>query len=310
MNQGKEVTIRLPPVQLIGAQKAGTSAIADWLFEEGSFCRPRVFDEEPWYYSKEVHFFDIDSRFNGGVEFYSKRFQHASTSDESVSSTKLTMDATPDTFAFPERVRSIYETAGGNQVNAVKIIVILRDPVDRELSLYNHLAHDCRFLDKSELNKWHKQALSNIDGSSIMSFDEFVHNVSIPALDRKDTEDFGSGRSSRHGLYAVHLQKWFDNFDRKQILVLSYDELCSNPQRLQQRIQSFLGVRIGGNLQRANSNDNNHKVDKPSDEAKRALLSVLESHNERLYQLLKDYPGPPMEQTPFPHFVSTRNSTK
>ena len=304
MNQSKEV-IRLPSVQLIGAQKAGTSAIADWLFDE-CFCRPKVFEDEPWYYSKEVHFFDVDSRFNCGVDFYAKRFHHAKSTNESDASTILTMDATPDTFPFPERVKSIYQAAGGNQVNTVKIIVILRDPVARELSLYNHLVHDCRFLNSLELNNWHKQVL-NTDGS-IMSFDEFVHNVSLPALGRNDAVDFGSGRSSRHGLYAVHLQKWFDNFDRTQILVLSYDELCNNPRRLQDRIRSFLGRPVAGSLRRSNSNDSLHKVGMPSDDAKQALLLVLEPHNERLYQLLKDYPGPTMEQTPFPHFVSAKQN--
>ena len=34
-NQLSQEMVQLPFIQLIGAQKAGTSAIADWLFEEG-----------------------------------------------------------------------------------------------------------------------------------------------------------------------------------------------------------------------------------------------------------------------------------
>jgi len=56
--------IRLPTVLMIGAQKSATSAIADWLFEEGEYCRPQVFADEPWYYSKEVHFFDSEWRYS------------------------------------------------------------------------------------------------------------------------------------------------------------------------------------------------------------------------------------------------------
>ena len=104
----------LPSVQLIGAQKAGTSAIADWLFEQGGFQRPRVFQGEPRYYSKEVHFFDIDSRFHQGLEFYAKRFQPPPQNPKAVSGqadeyfqkktnsivpTRM-MDATPDTLQF------------------------------------------------------------------------------------------------------------------------------------------------------------------------------------------------------------------
>ena len=97
----------LPVVQIIGAQKAGTSAIADWLFESGGFSRPLVFDGEPFYYSKEVHFFDDGARFHQGVDFYAKRFKGGRT-----------MDATPDTLPSAKRVLDTYEAAG--QAHSVK----------------------------------------------------------------------------------------------------------------------------------------------------------------------------------------------
>lgn len=285
--------IQLPSVQLIGTQKAGTSAIADWLFE-GGFRRPRVFGNDPRYYSKETHFFDVDWNFNRGLDYYARRFEDDGTGGPA-------LDATPDTFAFAQRVRDIYETAGGNQVNTVKMILILRDPVARELSLYNHLAFDCRNLEFSQLNGWHKQ-VTRPDGS-IMSFDEFVSDVSMPALVRDESEDGGLGRSSRQGLYANHLQKWFNLFSRNQILVLSYAELCTNPEKLQDRIQNFLGRAIPGKLRWANSNISQHKVQMPTNEARRHLAPFMKPHNERLYQLLEAHPGPPMEQRPFPRFV-------
>ena len=291
-----DTVVRLPSVQLIGAQKAGTSAIADWLFEKGGFNRPQVFENEPCYYSKEVHFFDIDSRFHRGLDFYAERFQDA----DSISTT--TMDATPDTLAFPERVQSAYQSAGGDQVNSVKIIAILREPVARELSLYNHLAFDCRNLPASDRTNWHNQVLKS-DGT-IMTFCEFVRNISMPALGKRDSEDNGSGRSSRHGLYFDHLQKWFELFNRNQILVLSYDELSKDPRRLEERIQHFLDRTIKGNLRRSNSNDSRYKVALPSKEAKQRLLSIFDPQNEKLYRLLKDHPGPAMEQRPFPRFTT------
>lgn len=57
-----QAVIQLPSVQLIGAQKSGTSAIADWLFGGGS-CRPDTFDGDPIYYNKEVHYFDDERRY-------------------------------------------------------------------------------------------------------------------------------------------------------------------------------------------------------------------------------------------------------
>lgn len=280
--------IRLPTVQLIGAQKAGTSAVADWLFEEGGFCRPKVFDHEPFFYSKEVHFFDSEWRYGQGAEFYAKRYQNCRSHDM--------LDATPDSLPFADRVRSIYEAAGGNQAEEVKIIVILREPMSRELSLYNHLASDCRRLGVLDRSEWQNQVVK-ADGS-IMSFDEFVLNKSIPSLQKKT----GPGRSTRHGLYATHLSTWFNLFDRKQILVLGYDELQYHPASLQARIQSFLDRKVPGELSRSNSNDSPDKVYLPSCKANEALSKVFASANEKLYQLLEVNPGPSMEQSPFPKF--------
>jgi hypothetical protein len=279
---------QLPTVQLIGAQKAGTSAIADWLFDHGGFERPQVMRGEPWFYSKEVHFFDSVERYQQGVDFYARRFLNASR----------TLDATPDTLPFAERVRSIYEQAGGGQVDTVKFIVILRDPIARELSLYNHLAFDCRHLKPEERTSWHDQVLNKSD-ASIISFEEFVQTRSIPALQ----QDTGPGQSTRHSLYARHLRKWFDCFDRRQILILSYNELCTDPTRVQQRIHQFLGFQLPSiAFRRSNSNDNDFKIKGHPPKATQALQSVLAPENRELYRLLESCPGPLMEQRPFPRF--------
>ena len=305
---------QLPTVQIIGAQKAGTSAIADWLFNDerdgAGFTRPTLFDNEPDFYNKEVHFFDINHRFCQGVEFYAQRYSSIS---QSCPSHRPGLDATPETFAFPDRVRATYEAAGGNQVNTVKFIVILREPVARELSLYNHLVYDCLRLPAAERNSWHNQVLvaehtanesDGIDSSAILAFDDFVYHVSLPGLSVND----GPGRSSRLGLYALYLRQWFRVFNRNQILVLSYDELQNDAQRLQQRIRDFLGVSatlLPDMLPKSNCNDGPHKVKAPSPEAQQALNLIFEPFNEELYRLLEDSPGPPMEQRPFPKFHDT-----
>lgn len=286
--------VQLPSVQLIGAQKAGTSAIADWLFENGGFCRPRVFPGEPEYYSKEVHFFDDEYRYQQGREFYARRFE-CCTSQKNGGHFR-TMDATPDTLQFAERVRLTYEAAGGNQASSVKIIVILRDPIARELSLYNHLAYDCRRLSESERSNWHRQVLQ-ADGT-VLSFHDFVVKRSIPALQQAS----GQGRSTRHSLYFNHLREWFALFDRDQIIVLSYSELLHNPRRIQQRIQAFLEMTIHGELCRSNSNDSPSKTSEVLPTTQQALATVFKGPNEALYTLLDSNPGPPMEQRPFPRF--------
>lgn len=307
-NKTKKKKFQLPTIQLIGVQKGGTSALAVWLFYNGNIQRPQTFDGEPFFYDKEVHFFDLKHRYEQGMEFYAARFNHTTTTTTSTSDGGgrhlLSMDATPDTFRFPERVREVYDAAGDHQAADVKILAVLREPIARELSMYNHMASDCRTLPPSQLTNWHKNVLRK-DGT-IMSFGEFVNEITIPALENgKMGWDDKFGQTNRYGMYASILFRWFKAFDRKQILVLSYEELKNDPDKLQDRVKQFLQADIEpGSFVGANDNSNPHKVklSSVSTKTKAKLKAIFDPLNEDLYELLEEHPGPPMEQRPFPKF--------
>ena len=281
----------LPSVLLIGVQKSGTTALSHWLFN-GGYRKSRVFLGEPDYYEKEPNFFDNPKSFQKGIKFYAHRFQ-----TDAGEFAGPALDATPGTFQYPERVRETYLKAGGNQAENVKMIVLLRDPVAREVSLYNHVAND--YLTNAEpLNPWYKP-IGQKDGS-IMSFDKFVDTVSIPTLIGKDS--CALCPSSKNNMYASYLEKWFNLFSRQQILVVSYEELKRNEKAVRQRIIMFLGRNIPGTIKMKNVKRNKQKLEEPSSEAREKLLRMLKPHNEKLYRLLDERPGPPMEQRPFPRF--------
>ena len=386
---------RLPNVQLIGVQKGGTSAIAVWLFHNGHFRHAFARQDEPFFYDKEPHFFDLKHRYEQGIEFYASRFiddttpvattdttnttgttrtkglteryvppqvHHTTTTTTTAANegTTYVMDATPDTFQVPERVKATYleadddgddEGGGGGhhhhhhrQLDNLKIMVILREPISRELSLYNHLR--CQYLqymkdDPSKITDWHRKIEkhetttrrtgtktnstqdkndndndnASDDGTSsmIMSFDEYVDRYTIPALlngqlDRPDRRWEGS---SRHGLYAHYLSKWFASFERRQILVMSYDEFVNDPDTLQSRIKQFLqldeekgDITPGGFMSDVNSFPPFCKIrlSNVASETIDKLKSEFEPLNEQLYTLLESNPGPSMEQRPFPKF--------
>lgn len=117
----------LPNILLVGAQKAGTSAVASWLFDNG-ICRSLN--------GKEVHYFDHKDKYKLGHDYYIKQFQHCNKG-------RLSMDATPNTLIFPEKVHKTYTedntTASHEQLQQLKIILILREPISRQLSRYNHM---------------------------------------------------------------------------------------------------------------------------------------------------------------------------
>ena len=53
----------IPNLLLIGAQKAGTTSLAQWMFDSGDVCSAKVFPNEPDFYNKETHFFNEQKRY-------------------------------------------------------------------------------------------------------------------------------------------------------------------------------------------------------------------------------------------------------
>ena len=90
-------------------------------------------------YSIQVQFFDNPQRYNQGIEFYAKRFAHCieeGTPD-------LRLDATPNTIEHSQRVYDLYsQPAARDILQNLKLILIVREPIERELSSYNHKVFD------------------------------------------------------------------------------------------------------------------------------------------------------------------------
>ena len=266
-----------PNILFVGVQKSGSSSIANYLFRAG-VCRPRVFDSEPAYFTKEVHFFDRPERYEQGLKFYRRRF-------ELCSHEKFVMDATPNTFRYPERVHSTYSSARDAQTDLVadlKIIVTLREPVARELSWYNHQVAQKMLIPKVSF----EQYVKNLSRSRSLSSDPEIKNV---------------------GFYAHFLDRWFTLFPRENILVNSYDELKADPTKVLWRIETFLGLPETSTnstaLGQLNSQNSTLKVRLPSCEAQKTLADVYEAENQKLYDLLESNPGSSFEQRPFPKFT-------
>mmetsp|Transcript_24288 Transcript_24288/g.36007 ORF Transcript_24288/g.36007 Transcript_24288/m.36007 type:complete len:399 (-) Transcript_24288:132-1328(-) len=317
----------LPNVLLIGVQKAGTSALSNWLKEVGGVCMSKVQPGEPSYYEKEAHYFDYFNTTGKKRKYdfdhskiYARRFAHCCTEQNTALSNVLALDATPYTVLFPKRVRSTFDSVDltGELAKRVKLIIILREPISRELSAYNHYAFNCReylqygrkYVD--EHNYTHFRSCSakvwNSEMKRMKNFSEFIDDITLKNARFIPEPDplVGSSRNMNSCLYADFLREWFSIFDREQILVLSQEELVRDEGSFLNRVHSFLGLSSSidnFSLRHTNSKDDGHKVEAIlcSDEEK--LDQVFDPLNEDLYRLLEAYPGPPMEQRPFQKFV-------
>ena len=133
------------------------------------------------------------------------------------------MDATPDYLTYPERIYETYSQVSKNTLSTLKVMLVIREPVSRELSLYNH-AH----------------AYNNNIASTFEEYAEvLVERLSNPNKVKHHT-----------GFYVDHIKKFNSFLNRDQILILSYHEVKTNPDRAQWRIEQFLGQQFEGELPR------------------------------------------------------------
>ncbi|QDZ25372.1 hypothetical protein A3770_17p78900 [Chloropicon primus] len=189
------------------------------------------------------------------------------------------MDATPDSFWYPEHVYEVYKD--DPDLDRLKIIVLLREPIARELSLYNHMR-----------NLWSKDP-------DPKAWYRRVSTESFPEFAKKKLRDGADYKS----YYAQYLSRWFQFFDPQQILVLSYEHEVLPGTPAKQRIGDFLGHSFRddkGAFPRVNEQSNPNKIRKvPCSVVERARPTV-ERWNKELYELLATWK--PHAMDPFPKF--------
>jgi hypothetical protein len=175
----------LPNFLIIGAARSGTT----WL-SKNLMLHPEVFMSE----KKEIHFFDI--HFKEGLDFYEKHFEQSEKY-------LVRGEASPSYLHTPEVAKRIKETLGD-----IKLIVALRNPVDRLYSRY-----------------WNSKAKS--DGQTEMSFEEKI------AQKPEFIEE---------GYYDIHLERFLNLFSKSNIHIVFFEEIESNGEQVMQGVYKFLGV--------------------------------------------------------------------
>jgi hypothetical protein len=157
--------LALPTLFVLGVQKCGTTALMYNLNEAvPSLLMPTIPpgnpNNDPEYFAKELHFFDIDRRFEQGASLLGSYFP---TCDSVRSQGKIPMDGTPDYFiskggydtgngiqAQPwERAHEFFRTeVGTDGAKGLTFVVVVRDPSSRYISAFNHFC--IRWHDKWE----------------------------------------------------------------------------------------------------------------------------------------------------------------
>ena len=243
----------LPSVLLIGAQRSGTTSLFNYLVRHPAVLPPL---------GKEIHYFDL--HYGRGVRWYRGRFPYRYR----LRGGAITLDASPYYLLHP-----LAPERAARLVPEVKLVAVLRHPVERAFSHYQHEVRDGRetlaFEDALE------QEAARLAGE-----EERLRND-------PDYYSFNHHRYSytRRGLYLEQLLRWGAHFPRARLLVLQSEALFREPAKVVGRVQDFLGLpqhRSGSYRPFYQGNYDRHMPV----ELRRRLGAYFEPHNRELYRWL------------------------
>jgi hypothetical protein len=196
----------LPDFLILGAQKAGTTALFSYLRRHPSITGPA------W---KEVSFFD--RHYARGTRWYRGQFPLKRAS--------FVGEASPSYLLHPlapERVRSLVPDA--------RLITLLRNPVDRA---YSHYQHEVA-LGREPLS--FEEALAAEDERLAGEVERML------ADPRYFSDAWWDHTYFTRGLYAQQLERWYAVFPRDQLLLVPTEELGADPAGTYARIVEFIGA--------------------------------------------------------------------
>lgn len=190
---------------IAGAQKSGTTALAHFLDQHSEIAMSQP---------KETHVFDTQSLDPETIHFrYAPFFEQATQ-------TQLRGEATPIYLFLPDVLKALSEY---NQ--SLKIIVLLRDPIDRAISHYE-MARD---RGEELLPLWR----------ALLAESRRLKGDKTPLAEGSATRN-QSYRS--RGYYSRQLASLYRYFNHEQVLILPTSQLMSQHQKTVASVFTFLGV--------------------------------------------------------------------
>ena len=242
----------LPDFVIIGAQKSGTSSLYDFVVQH-----PAILPAS----KKEINYFAL--KYKKGEYWYRLRFPIRA------SQKFLSGEASPIYLFYPwvpGRMKKLLPD--------VKLIVILRNPVDRTYSHYHH-------------NKRKKR--------ETLSFEEATNSEEERCAGERERMIKDPDYVPRHhyrdysylarGVYADQLENWFSYFDKEKFLILTTEDFRENSQRTLDQVFDFLEVPP---FQVEDLRDRHVGNYKPiNEDTRKFLIKYYKPHNERLSKLLQ-----------------------
>lgn len=192
---------------ICGAQKAGTTALAEYLRGHPQLFLPK---------QKELHHFDDETvDWSPGVRGERLSAQHYHRAFHQAPADRIWGEATPIYMYWDAAAERIWRYNP-----AMRIIVILRNPIERA---YSHWAMEAR------------------RGAEPLNFEEAIQREAERCREALPQQHRIFSYQDR-GFYSVQLQRLWRFFGREAVLVLRQENLRTTPQTCLNTICDHLGV--------------------------------------------------------------------
>ena len=243
----------LPDFVVIGSTKSGTTSLHYYLIQH-----PGIISE------RNVHFFEYMQ--TNSIEWYRAYFPTKAYKNFK----KLTVGEQTATYLshplIPKRIHTTIPNA--------KLIVVLRNPVDRAYSNYTHQVREG--IEKRTFEEAIKSELKRI---------EICKNNSEYKINNDDFSNHVIFSYLRHGIYVDFIKAWMEFFTKEQFLILPTYDLNNNRAKFLKQVFDYLNVQNFEikDVERQNVGEYK-KLDKSM---RKFLVDYYRPHNERLFKLLE-----------------------
>lgn len=241
-----------PDFLIIGAQKAGTTSLYNYIEKYAENFSPPT--------NKELQFFT--EKYEKGINFYKSFFENKDG--------KITGEATPDYLFYHKAPERIVE-----HLPNVKIIVLLRDPINRAYSQYNfqNCTKKTRAFDPLEFKNAIREDIYRYENNIYLDNEKFNYIYKYFSYVSRS-------------IYYDQLKNWLSFFPLEQINIVNSENFFTNTESELRKIFSFLGLKfkMDGKLEFKQYNKNNYS--ELDAKTYKFLHEYFKSHNEKLYELL------------------------
>jgi len=248
----------LPDFLIVGAQRSGTTTLYRNLIQH-PLILPCI--------RKEVHYFD--RYYNCDENWYRGHFptfHQMQRLELKYGQKPITGEATPNYMIDPSTINRIAKT-----IPDARLIVLLRNPVDRAFSNYH---------------------MNIRKGNEHRSFEEVLE--SDPVLSAESVENIMSDPSSwygkrkknllQRGLYVYQLEDLYMRFPKENILVLQAEQIFKNESKIFSEIINFLDLPDFKPKEFIRSKS--HEYDPMNPVTRNRLADFFGQYNEQLSKML------------------------